>query len=92
MPMLRRTSRKPAGEKLYQILPVHQHFAVRRSFQQVHTSHQRGLSCAGQPDDAEYLAVLHRQVDVIQCCQRPVLRVEGFIQIPQFNHGLFLSA
>ncbi len=58
MPMLRRTSRKPAGESFIRSCPSTSTSPCVRSFQQVHTSHQRGLSCAGQPDDAEYLAVL----------------------------------
>lgn len=89
--MFRRTFRSPAG-KLHQILSVHQHLPVRRALQQVHAAHQRGFSRAGQSDDAEYFAVLHRQADVVQRGEIPVPRVEGFIQIPQFNHAIFLSA
>ena len=60
--------------QLRQTLSVDDDLAARRLLKEIYASHKGGLARAAQSDDAEYLAVVYRQVysvqrdDLLVCC------------------------
>ena len=80
MPMLRRTSRKPAGESFIDpARPPAPRRASGRSSRFIHRT-SVDFPAPDNPMMPNISPSCTGQVDVIQCCQCPVLRVEGLIR------------
>ena len=71
------------------LLAVHRHAALIRALQHIDTAYQRGFSRAGHTNNAVDIAVLYRQVDIIQRDDRAALRGKALGQVLQFDHGWF---
>ena len=84
----------PAQAKLLlterqQAFAVQQNVPAVRALQQVHTSHQRAFSRAGQADDAENFPFPDGKGNALQRFHAAVFRGEGFAEIPNLQVAFF---
>ena len=71
----------------HHIKAVHDDGAAGRALQQIDAADQSGLARAGQPDDAENLALGDGKADVLQCSNGPVRPRVCFFDMGKGNHG-----
>ena len=74
------------------LLAVYYHGAAGGPLQQVDAPYQGALSGTGEADDAEDLAGLDVQVDVLQCGDSAFAAAEGFGQMLNLNDGFTHAA
>ena len=73
-----------------EVAAIQQDLSGGRLLQKVDAAHQRGLARAGQADDAEDLAVVDIQADILQRGDGVGRAgVVGFAQMLQFDHETF---
>ena len=65
------------------LVPSDEDLARRRRLEQVDAAQQGGLARAGRPDDADDLARVDVQVDVLEHLELP----EGLVQVPDRDDG-----
>ena len=64
-----------------QLLSVHKHLPSRRHLQHVDATDQRGFSCAGQTDNAEYFPLFYLNIRFLQGRNVTGLTEVGFLYV-----------
>ena len=77
--------------KIQEVLAIDDDSSFIRFLQQVQASYQCGFACPGKTDDAEDLALVYLEADIVQSMNDTGFGVKGLGQMRYINHRLHIT-